>query len=170
MTHGTITTMPTVHRDKGFRFAIASNDCPEPPHVHATRGRESAKYWLDPVALARRVGLSRSELGSVKSIVVAQRQKLLGAWQTFCAGIGPVIRRQPLPVGALRATVRDDRLVVDLTDGRTVAVSLAQFPRLVQASDSERRHYELIADGTLIHWPDIDEDIDVPNLLPPPPR
>jgi Protein of unknown function (DUF2442) len=54
-----------------------------------------------------------------------------------------------------------------LTDGRKISVPLQWFPRLIEASPRERRKYELIGDGTLIHWPAVDEDIDVPNLLRP---
>ena len=54
-----------------------------------------------------------------------------------------------------------NQLVVELADGRRLSASLEQFPRLRTASVSERRHYEIIGGGTLIHWPDIDEDIDV---------
>lgn len=59
----------------------------------------------------------------------------------------------------------DDELVVTLTDGRTLSVPLAWFPRLVQASAQQRAQYELLGDGSGIHWPAIDEDISVQGLL-----
>jgi len=71
----------------------------------------------------------------------------------------------PPDARARGVAVRTDRLEVELVDGRTVGVPFASFPRLAKASPGERLNYELIADGTLIHWPDIDEDIDVPALL-----
>ncbi len=46
-----------------------------------------------------------------------------------------------------------------------IRVPLDWFPRLIEASPRERRRYQLIGGGRLIHWPDVDEDIDVPNLL-----
>jgi len=58
-----------------------------------------------------------------------------------------------------------NRLSIDLADGRTVTVPLDRFPRLIEASPRERKEFQLIGDGTLIHWPAVDEDIDVPNLL-----
>lgn len=66
---------------------------------------------------------------------------------------------------ASSAVVRDEGLVVDLADGRTIAVPLAWFPRLVHASESERSNWRLIGKGQGIHWPDLDEDISVEGLL-----
>ena len=59
----------------------------------------------------------------------------------------------------------DDELVVVLTDGRTLSVPLAWFPRLVNASVQQRAQIELLGDGSGIHWPAIDEDISVLGLL-----
>jgi hypothetical protein len=66
---------------------------------------------------------------------------------------------------ATRVSVTDDTLSVDLLDGRTIAVPLAWFPRLVHATQKERRSWRLIARGQGIHWPDLDEDVSVANLL-----
>jgi hypothetical protein len=62
-------------------------------------------------------------------------------------------------------TVTDDALTVDLSDGRTVAVPLAWFPRLLQGTPDERKNWRLIGDGEGIHWQDLDEDISVENLI-----
>ena len=62
-------------------------------------------------------------------------------------------------------TVTEDTLSVDLSDGRTISVPIAWFPRLLHASQEERRNWRLIGKGHGIHWPDIDEDISVQNLL-----
>jgi hypothetical protein len=59
----------------------------------------------------------------------------------------------------------DETLVVDLEDGRQMAVPIAWFPRLADATVEQRARWELIGRGIGIHWPDIDEDISVENLL-----
>src|SRR5580658_10963760 len=64
---------------------------------------------------------------------------------------------------AVRLTA--DALVVDLADGRTVSVPLAWYPRLLQGSPEERAHHRFIGEGEGIHWPDLDEDISVENIL-----
>jgi hypothetical protein len=51
----------------------------------------------------------------------------------------------------------------DLTDGRTLGVPLAWFPRLLRASPAEREQVELSRVG--LHWEAIDEDISIAGLL-----
>jgi hypothetical protein len=62
-------------------------------------------------------------------------------------------------------TITEDTLCVDLTDGRTISVPLAWFPRLLQSSPEERNNWRLIGKGQGIHWEDIDEDISVEGLI-----
>ena len=66
---------------------------------------------------------------------------------------------------AQAVTVTDDRLRAELSDGRTISVPLAWYPRLVYATQDERDNWELIGDGQGIRWPDLDEDILVEALL-----
>lgn len=66
---------------------------------------------------------------------------------------------------ATRVSVTDDALTVDLSDGRTISVPLAWFPRLLHGTESERANWTLIGQGEGIHWPDLDEDISVESLL-----
>ena len=66
---------------------------------------------------------------------------------------------------AKSVTVTEDTLSIDLTDGRTLSVPLAWFPRLLHASQPERNNWRLIANGQGIHWEDLDEDISVEVLL-----
>jgi len=61
--------------------------------------------------------------------------------------------------------VSGDTLTVDLTDGRTVSVPLAWYPRLVYGTKTERDNWELLGDGEGIHWPALDEDISVTGIL-----
>lgn len=58
-----------------------------------------------------------------------------------------------------------DAIVVDLKDGRTVSASLVWYPRVSYATPAERNRWELIGDGEGIHWPDLDEDIEVEALV-----
>jgi hypothetical protein len=64
-----------------------------------------------------------------------------------------------------RVRVSEDTLSVDLSDGRTISVPLAWFPRLLQSTPEERKNWRLIGRGRGIHWKDIDEDISVEGLL-----
>jgi len=54
---------------------------------------------------------------------------------------------------------------VDLSDGRTIGVPLAWFPRLLHATAEQRQRYRIGAGGRGLHWDEIDEDISVAGLL-----
>jgi hypothetical protein len=59
----------------------------------------------------------------------------------------------------------DDTLSVDLSDGCSISVPVAWFPRLLHSSEQERNNWRLIGKGHGIHWEDIDEDISVEGLI-----
>lgn len=65
----------------------------------------------------------------------------------------------------VRVNVADDLLRVHLADGRIISVPLQWYPRLSHATPKERRNYEIGGRGRGIHWPELDEDISVQNLL-----
>ena len=66
---------------------------------------------------------------------------------------------------AQNVSVTEESLLVDLMDGRTISLPLAWYPRLFHASQKERNNWRLIGKGEGIHWPDLDEDISVKNIL-----
>jgi len=66
---------------------------------------------------------------------------------------------------ATNVVVTDDTLTVDLSDGRTISVPLAWFPRLVHGTPDERATWRLTGRGEGIHWPRLDDDISVEGLI-----
>jgi hypothetical protein len=62
-------------------------------------------------------------------------------------------------------TITDGALNVELTDGRSVSVPLAWFPRLSHATPQEHASWRLIGKGQGIHWDALDEDISIESLL-----
>ena len=56
-------------------------------------------------------------------------------------------------------------LSAELADGRTIAAPVAWYPRLAHATAEERASWRLIGGGRGIHWPGVDEDVSVANLL-----
>ena len=56
-----------------------------------------------------------------------------------------------------------DELVVTLADGRKIATPLAWYPRLRDANEAARRHFDLMPMG--IHWPELDEDLGIAGML-----
>ncbi len=66
---------------------------------------------------------------------------------------------------AHNVVVTEDSLTVDLTDGRTISVPLAWYPRLLHGKPEERSNWRLIGKGEGIHWPDLDEDLSIAGLI-----
>ncbi len=66
---------------------------------------------------------------------------------------------------AVGVEVSEDELRVSLSDGRVVSVPLSWYPRLSNALLRHRKSWELLGGGHGIHWPELDEDISVENVL-----
>lgn len=80
--------MPTVHREKGYKFYFVMFDLNEPAHLHIDKQGKTAKFWLSPVRIARNQGYANQELREIESIINANLQKLLGIWKSERAKIG----------------------------------------------------------------------------------
>ncbi|MEP7340747.1 MAG: DUF2442 domain-containing protein [Acidobacteriota bacterium] len=71
---------------------------------------------------------------------------------------------ETLPI-TINVVVTSDNLIVDLEDGRSVALPLAWYPRLMHGSTTERSNWKLLGEGYAIEWPDLDEHIGIEGLL-----
>ena len=68
------------NRSGPYRFYFYSHEPNEPPHVHVDRDESSAKFWLEPVDLARNFGFSPKELRKVQKLVIENQAALIEAW------------------------------------------------------------------------------------------
>lgn len=75
--------MPTVFRQGPYRFHFYSREGGEPPHIHVARGDAEAKFWLQPVVLARNYGLPIHEIAKILSIIQNHEDTLITAWEKF---------------------------------------------------------------------------------------
>jgi Domain of unknown function (DUF4160) len=75
--------MPTVLRIGPYSFVFLSSDLGEPPHIHVKRDRSIAKFWLDPVTLAKNRGFAEHERNDIESLVIQHQQTLLEAWHDY---------------------------------------------------------------------------------------
>ncbi|MHB0918081.1 MAG: DUF2442 domain-containing protein [Thiobacillus sp.] len=57
----------------------------------------------------------------------------------------------------------DSSMWVELSDGRTIGVPLAWFPRLTHASQAQLEACEISQGG--LHWDALDEDVSIAGLL-----
>ena len=72
--------MPTVLRSGPYRFYFWSHELNEPPHIHVDRDDNSAKFWLEPLSLARNMGFRAHELRRIQAIVSDHLVDFLEAW------------------------------------------------------------------------------------------
>ncbi len=63
----------------------------------------------------------------------------------------------------------EDSLRVALVDGSTLAVSLAWYPRLLNATPQQRKRWRLSGNGYQIYWPELNEHFCAEGLLSAPP-
>ncbi|RIK65128.1 MAG: DUF4160 domain-containing protein [Planctomycetota bacterium] len=75
--------MPTIARIGPYRIYFVSHDVGEPPHVHVDRDDQSAKFWLQPVSLARNLGFAAKELRTIERIVREHQQEFSRAWHEY---------------------------------------------------------------------------------------
>lgn len=68
-----------------------------------------------------------------------------------------------MSISATAVRFDEHTMWVDLTDGRTLGIPLAWFPRLLNATPEQRSHVEISRIG--LHWDELDEDISIAGLL-----
>ena len=75
--------MPTVLQDGPYSFIFFSSDQGEPVHIHVKRDRQIAKFWLNPISLAKNRGFKEHELDRIARLVVKYQETLLEAWYDY---------------------------------------------------------------------------------------
>jgi hypothetical protein len=75
--------LPTVLREGRYRLFFYASDRGEPPHVHVEHEQKVAKFWLDPVRLARTGDFSRAEILEIERMVAKNRERIVKAWNEF---------------------------------------------------------------------------------------
>ncbi len=78
--------MPTVFRERGFKFFFYSNEGSprEPVHVHVEKDDVEAKFWLRPeVKVAYNDGYDARVLRDLLGVVEANTDRIERAWNEF---------------------------------------------------------------------------------------
>jgi len=75
--------VPPVLRVKGVRFFFFSNEPNEPVHIHVESDDKYAKFWLEPVQLAKSVGYSARELSEIRSLIVENASVFKRRWDEY---------------------------------------------------------------------------------------
>jgi hypothetical protein len=74
---------PTVLQSGPYRFFFFSSDRNEPVHVHVSRERKTAKFWLTPTRVAHNYGFASSELKRIEEIARRHESELIRAWHEY---------------------------------------------------------------------------------------
>jgi hypothetical protein len=72
--------MPTVFREKGYRFFFVMADLEEPVHIHVMKGNAIAKCWLNPVRVASSNGFTNHQLREIVEIAKEHEQQIRDSW------------------------------------------------------------------------------------------
>jgi hypothetical protein len=73
--------MPKVLEINGFRFSFYSNENYEPPHIHITKGKGNAKYWLEPEIVEEYAyGFKLKERRDIKNHIHEHYESMLKKW------------------------------------------------------------------------------------------
>jgi hypothetical protein len=75
--------MPTVLREGPYVFAFFSSDRTEPRHIHIKRDQQGAKFWLEPVSVAKNFGFAEHELREIERRVEVHRDMFVRAWDDY---------------------------------------------------------------------------------------
>ena len=75
--------MPTVLRVGPYSFVFFSSDRGEPVHIHVKQDRNVAKFWLEPIELAKNLGFANHEVTRIEGLVIEHRELLIEAWHEY---------------------------------------------------------------------------------------
>lgn len=75
--------MPTVLRVKNFRFFFFSNEGNEPIHIHVESGDKYAKFWLEPIEIAKSIGYSAREINNIRKMVLENTNLFKERWHDY---------------------------------------------------------------------------------------
>ena len=75
--------MPTLFIIRGYRFFFFSNEGSEPIHVHVEKGEKYAKFWLNPMYLARNHKFSSGELRKIVDMMELRKNEIEEQWNEY---------------------------------------------------------------------------------------
>ncbi|MBI2606266.1 MAG: DUF4160 domain-containing protein [Deltaproteobacteria bacterium] len=75
--------MPTILTENGYRLFFYANERTEPPHVHVDYQGARAKFWIQPVCLARNLGMTAAQLSKAEDLVLKHEKLIREKWDEF---------------------------------------------------------------------------------------
>ena len=149
--------MPTITKRQNYRFYRFSNNQDGANLFFVDQGICSAKFRIKPVET---VWISGFDEGEIKTL-----KKEMYRYQTAIQRSAYVEPKPRTDEMVADVNVTDQFLTYILKDGRHISSPLFWFPRLLEANDRQRSHWQLCNAGFGVHWPYLDEDIGVKGML-----
>jgi hypothetical protein len=75
--------MPTILRKDKYRFHFYSDEYNEPPHIHIASSEGECKFWLEPIRLAKNIGLRPHVLREIEQLVYDNSDYLMEKYNEF---------------------------------------------------------------------------------------
>jgi hypothetical protein len=75
--------VPTILRIGKYRFFFFSNENFEPLHIHVESGENYAKFWLEPINLAKSIGYNVKELNEIRKLIIDHVEILKVGWHEY---------------------------------------------------------------------------------------
>ena len=72
--------MPIIITKNGYRLFFYSNEMNEPIHVHVEKAENVAKFWLNPIRLAKNDGFKSYEVKKIIKIIFEHQQLIEVKW------------------------------------------------------------------------------------------
>ena len=73
--------MPVILRIRGYKIWFYEADLDEPPHVHVGKSGKEAKFWMEPVRLARAGRFREQEVNEIERILVENESMIIEVWR-----------------------------------------------------------------------------------------
>lgn len=113
------------------------------------RDKNVAKIWLTPIRVQSTGGFRLSKINRI--LMVTEEN-----WKRYCA-----VGTNTVAIDLQNIRIED----VEVSDGRSLRVPLAWYPRLYYGTPVERGNWRFIGQGIGIHWSELNEDLSVEGLL-----
>lgn len=75
--------MPTILKVDGFRFHFYSNEGNEPPHIHIEYNDGECKFWLEPIVIAKNIGIKQHDIRKIEKLVFENAKFLIEKYNEF---------------------------------------------------------------------------------------
>ena len=76
-----------------------------------------------------------------------------------------LIFAEGLQIETIEIRRQTDSILITLNTKATLHQRLSLYPALLKAEESQVNNYQIIANGTGLHWPELDEDLSLKGLL-----